>query len=178
MSLAATVALQNFTRRSFTRKVHIEKNLYRGGFAGIYWKYTIFSVFFADRDNFFVHWDQEGWRDDSTVDNPLSEHIFQNVHNFVNNLVQFSAQIVFNCEARRLDPFVGSAYKNTNIFHQRYSMVQQTGPARNGWVFGEQRLSNVRLPDGRAQIGHKKRLDEHDRHVLQQSKLPVQKHRG
>ena len=87
MSLAATVALQNFTSRSFTRKVHIEKNLYRGGFAGIYWKYTIFSVFFADRDNFFVHLDQEGWRDDSTLYNSGSKHIFQNVHNFVNNLV-------------------------------------------------------------------------------------------
>ena len=86
----------------------------------------------GSRDNFFVHLDQEGWRDDSTLYNSGSKHIFQNVHNFVNNLVQFSAQIVFNCEARRLDPFVGSAYKNTNIFHQRYSMVQQTGPARNG----------------------------------------------
>ena len=53
----------------------------------MYWKYTICSVF------------------------PLKEivfvHMFQNVHNFVIRLVQFLAQTVFNCEARRFDPFVG-----------------------------------------------------------------------
>jgi hypothetical protein len=30
------------------------------------------------------------------------KHIFHNVHNFVNNLVQFYAKIVFNCEVRHL----------------------------------------------------------------------------
>jgi hypothetical protein len=44
------------------------------------------------------------------------KHIFHNVHNFVNNLVQFYAQIVFNCEARRLKQFVGSAYKKYKYF--------------------------------------------------------------
>ena len=50
-----TVALLNITSNIFTRKVHIEKNLYMGGFAEIYWKYNIVSVFFADTEKFFVH---------------------------------------------------------------------------------------------------------------------------
>ena len=54
MSLADTVALLNLTSRIINRKVHIEKNLYRGEFAEIYWKYNIFSVFLADRENFFL----------------------------------------------------------------------------------------------------------------------------
>ena len=41
---------------------------------------------------------------------------FHNVHNFVNNLAQFYAQIVFNCEARRFKQFVGSAYKKYKYF--------------------------------------------------------------
>ena len=32
----------------------MEKNLYRGEFAEIYWKYNIFGVFFAVRDNLFL----------------------------------------------------------------------------------------------------------------------------
>ena len=61
-----------------------------GEFAEIYLKYNILSVFFADRDSFFrVHWDQEGWRDDSAPHISLSKHIFQNVHNFVNKFLQF-----------------------------------------------------------------------------------------
>ena len=96
--------------RIFTRKVHMGKNLYMGESAEIYWKYNIFGVFFCWQRQFvFVHWDQEGWRDDSTLHNSLSKHIFQIVHNFVNKFVQFWAQIVFNCEARRLKQFVGSA---------------------------------------------------------------------
>ena len=55
VSLTDTVALLNLTSRIITRKVHIEKILYRGEFSGVYWKYDICSVFFADRDNFFVH---------------------------------------------------------------------------------------------------------------------------
>ena len=90
---------------------------------------------FLPTETIFVHCDQEGWlenhasrqREDFEV-----EPIFQNVHNFFNNLVQFSAQIVFHCEVRRLKPFAESAYKNTNILLQRYSTVQQTGPPRNG----------------------------------------------
>ena len=70
MSLADTVALLNLTSSIITRKARIEKILYRGEFSGVYWKYDICSVFFADRDNFFVHWNPEGWRDDSTLHNP------------------------------------------------------------------------------------------------------------
>ena len=169
MSLAATVALLNLTSRIITQKVLIEKVSTWGEFSGVYWKYDIFSVFFVDRDNFLsTDRDQEGWHNGSSLHNSKVKHIFHNVHNFVNNLVHFYAQIIFNCEVRRLKPFVWSAYKNTNILLQRYSTVQQTGPSRNGSVVGEQRLRNARFRDGRAQIGHKQRLNEHDRHVLQQ----------
>ena len=41
---------------------------------------------------------------------------FHNVHNFVKNLAPFYAQIVLNCEARRLKQFVGSAYKKYKYF--------------------------------------------------------------
>ena len=77
------------TSRIFNRKLHIEKHLYRGEFAGIYQKYNIFSLFLADREKFFVHLDQEGWRDDSAPHISISKHIFQNVHNFVNKFLQF-----------------------------------------------------------------------------------------
>ena len=52
-SLAFTVALLNITSSIFDRKLHIEKHLYRGEFAGIYRKYNIFSLFLADREKFF-----------------------------------------------------------------------------------------------------------------------------
>ena len=89
VSLAFTVALLNITSSIFNRKLHIEKHLYRGEFAGIYQKYNIFSLFLADREKFFVHLDQEGWRDDSAPHISISKHIFQNVHNFVNKFLQF-----------------------------------------------------------------------------------------
>ena len=41
---------------------------------------------------------------------------FHNAHNFANNLAQFYAQIVLNCEARRLKQFVRSAYKKYKYF--------------------------------------------------------------
>ena len=50
MSLAFTVALLNITSSIFNRKLHIDKHLYRGEFAGIYRKYNIFSLFLADRE--------------------------------------------------------------------------------------------------------------------------------
>ena len=53
VSLAFTVALLNITSSIFNRKLHIEKHLYRGEFAGIYQKYNIFSLFLADRENVF-----------------------------------------------------------------------------------------------------------------------------
>ena len=43
VSVAVTVALLNITSSIFNRKLHIEKHLYRGEFAGIYLKYNIFS---------------------------------------------------------------------------------------------------------------------------------------
>ena len=90
VSLAFTVALLNITSSIFNRKLHIEKHPYRGEFTEIYWKYNILSLFLADRDSFFcVHWDQEGWRDDSAPHISLSKHIFQNIHNFVNKFLQF-----------------------------------------------------------------------------------------
>jgi hypothetical protein len=70
VSLADTAALLNLISRIITRKVHIEKIFYRGEFSGDYWKYDICSVFFANRDNFFVQWNPEGWPDDSTLHNP------------------------------------------------------------------------------------------------------------
>ena len=74
-------------------------------------------MFCADRDIFLsTDRDQEGWHDGSTFHNSKVKHIFHNVHNFANNLVQFYAQIVLNCEARCLKQFVGSAYKKYKYF--------------------------------------------------------------
>jgi len=47
---------------------------------------------------------------------------FHNAHNFVNNLAHFYAQIVLNCEARRLKQFVGSAYKKYKIFYYKCTL--------------------------------------------------------
>ena len=41
---------------------------------------------------------------------------FHNAHNFANNLAHFYAQIVLNCEARRLKQFVVSVYKKYEYF--------------------------------------------------------------
>jgi hypothetical protein len=51
MSLAATVALLDFTSRIFTRKVHIEKSLHGGIRRNLLKIYNIYCVF-ADRDFF------------------------------------------------------------------------------------------------------------------------------
>jgi hypothetical protein len=133
VSLAATVALLNITSRIITQNVHTGKISTCGEFSGVYWKYEIFSVFFVDRDNFLsTDRDQEGWHNGSTLHNSKVKHIFHNVHNFVNNLVQFYAQIVFNCGVRRLKPFVGSAYKNTKYFTAKvlYGAADAAGEER------------------------------------------------
>jgi hypothetical protein len=54
VSLTDTVALLNLTSRIITRKVHIEKNLYRGEFSGIYWKYDIFLKCVLCRQRLFL----------------------------------------------------------------------------------------------------------------------------
>jgi len=86
VSLAFTAVLLNITSSIFNRKLHMEKHLYRGEFAGIYQKYKKRSLFLRDREK---NWDQEGWRDDSAPHISLSKHIFQNIHNFVNKISQF-----------------------------------------------------------------------------------------
>jgi hypothetical protein len=50
VSLAFTVVLLNITSSIFNRKLHMEKHLYRGEFAGIYQKYTKRSLFLRDRE--------------------------------------------------------------------------------------------------------------------------------
>ena len=50
VSLAFTVVLLNITSNIFNRKLHMEKHLYRGEFAGIYQKYKKRSLFLRDRE--------------------------------------------------------------------------------------------------------------------------------
>ena len=116
MSLVVTVALQNLTSSIFTRKVHIEKISTWGDSQECIGNIQYLLCFLPTETFLSTDRDQEGWHDGSTLHNSKVKHIFHNVHNFVNNLVQFYAHTVPHCEVRRLKPFVGSVYKNTNIF--------------------------------------------------------------